>query len=503
MAIKDSPSVAAYKAKIATQKVDTPIIDSPILDTNALKAKIDSWNFTSQDTLAYNRATNNNQWARQEMLWSQQAMNNQNVKTSLTANDIQTMKSEWNTNIVNPNITADPNLSHWIAQNKIDLQNAQNQQVNQPIQNIEKTTVQWPDWKITTTKETPKSTWITKDTNWADVPTKDMNSLEQLVESRYGTIATQKDWKLQATIWDKTYEWSLDNQWNPVKTEIQPTPAEQIKMKAINKYMTASTNDLYNAFVWWKITKEMEQGLLWNPNLALAKEKYDKKLTTDNINSSIKGLYNATTWKTTEEDKTIENMSNTIISNLNAKWIDIPKFSEFIAKDETLSSDVTSLNAQLKQIKELKDVAEWNMKQIEKDYPWISKNSAILLASRQNEPLYEQIKALSYDANELQANINYRQWILEEDYNQAVKQADLQNQRAYNEQQTAETRAYNEQLQTKQLEQQYAYQYWDLNSDNPTLQNIAIENAVAGMYKNYPIPWMESQATKVQKVKDK
>ncbi len=54
----------------------------------------------------------------------------------------------------------------------------------------------------------------------------------------------------------------------------------------------------------------------------------------------------------------------------------------------------------------------------------------------------------------------------------------------------------------RKLEQQYQYQYGDLNSTNPTLQNIAVERAVADMYTKYPIPWMESQSIKVQKVKD-
>lgn len=66
-----------------------------------------------------------------------------------------------------------------------------------------------------------------------------------------------------------------------------------------------------------------------------------------------------------------------------------------------------------------------------------------------------------------------------------------------------EDRAYAEQQATKQLEQQYAYQFGDLNSDNPTLQNIAIERAVQSMYEKYPIPGLESQSIKVQKIKDR
>lgn len=47
--------------------------------------------------------------------------------------------------------------------------------------------------------KTPKTTEssilnpITKDTNWTDIKDKNLSSLEQLVEARYGTVATQKD----------------------------------------------------------------------------------------------------------------------------------------------------------------------------------------------------------------------------------------------------------------------------------------------------------------------
>jgi hypothetical protein len=51
-----------------------------------------------------------------------------------------------------------------------------------------------------------------------------------------------------------------------------------------------------------------------------------------------------------------------------------------------------------------------------------------------------------------------------------------------------EERDYTAEQATKQLEQKYAYEYGDLNSENPTLKNIAIERAVAGMYENYPLP---------------
>jgi hypothetical protein len=84
----------------------------------------------------------------------------------------------------------------------------------------------------------------------------------------------------------------------------------------------------------------------------------------------------------------------------------------------------------------------------------------------------------------LQANIDYRTSILDREY----EQMQVEDQRNYEQSVLEEQRAYNEAQQTKQLEQKYAYEYGDLNSENPTLQNIAIERAVAGMYENYPLP---------------
>jgi len=395
-----------------------------------------------------------------------------------------------------------------------------NPPINQPEKTqvqppkVEKTTVSTPKWTSTTTKETPIETKpITAETDWKTTD-KSLWTLEQMVEARYGTVATQNpDWTLSAIIGDKKYQWEITPEW-PRKTEVQLTPAEQIKMKAINKYMTASADELYSAMINWNITKEMEQSIMSNPNYAIAKEKVSKKLSTDNINSQMNGIYNSMTWKTTEEDSTLDNMSNKLTSNLTSKWIDVPKFSEYIAKDETLSADVISLNSQIKQIKELKDTAEANTKRIIEQYPWISKSGAILLSARQNEPLYEQIKALSYDATELQANINYRQSILEEDYKaelsqyqleeeRAYQQQLIESERAYNKELTAEERAYNEQQAITNLENQYKYTYWDLDSTNPTLQNIAIKNALTDMYTKYQdIPWLESMAIKEWKVQD-
>lgn len=492
------PTKATTQDALAFKQTIQPVQTPEQLKTNISTWTTTPWMSKAQQNYQYNLATWNKQGAREVMLWSKDVLTGWDIKTSVSAPEVKKIQDLWvKSEDISKNITVDK----WVRE--------------EMLPQTEKTIVETPDGKTITTKETPTETKpITAETQWKDTD-KSLWTLEQMVEARYGTVATQNpDWTLSAIIWDKKYQWNMDKDWNPIKSEVPLTPAEKIKMQSINKYMTASTDELYSAMISGNITKEMEQSLMTNPNYVIAKEKVSKKLSTDNINSQMNGIYNTMTWKPTKEDTTIEDMSNKTTTNLESKWIDVPKFSEYMAKDETLSADVISLNSQLKTIKELKDTAEANTKRIVKNYPWISKASSILLSARENEPLYEQIKALSYDATELQANINYRQSILEEDYKAELAQYQLQEwrayqerltaeERAYNQEMTQEERVYNEQKATADLERQYAYTYWDLDSTNPTLQNIAIKNALTDMYTKYQdIPWMESMARKEQKVQD-
>ncbi len=64
-----------------------------------------------------------------------------------------------------------------------------------------------------------------------------------------------------------------------------------------------------------------------------------------------------------------------------------------------------------------------------------------------------------------------------------------------------EDRQYQEDLATRAMQQQYDYQFWDFNSEDPRIRDTAIRNAVAQLYTQYPIPGMEAPAVKEQKVK--
>lgn len=69
--------------------------------------------------------------------------------------------------------------------------------------------------------------------------------------------------------------------------------------------------------------------------------------------------------------------------------------------------------------------------------------------------------------------------------------------------QELEDRQYQEDLATRTMQRQYDYTYGDINSTDPRIQNRAIQEAVKSMYEKYPIPGLESQSIKVQKIKDR
>lgn len=57
--------------------------------------------------------------------------------------------------------------------------------------------------------------------DWNTTQKKDKDSLKKLIESRYGVKSNfNSSWWVRATINGKTYDWNLDNSWNPVRNEV-------------------------------------------------------------------------------------------------------------------------------------------------------------------------------------------------------------------------------------------------------------------------------------------
>lgn len=317
----------------------------------------------------------------------------------------------------------------------------------------------------------------------------------------------------------------------------KPYASAKARYDIANKYLGYTEEQLYNAYINWEIWWQLEKDLVWNPYLSVAKEKYNKKLVTDGINKEAinsLNIYNKANWKTWEVkwEKTALEILNEKFTNLFTSMgktdNDMLSFKDYMQNNyPDLVTQSQELNAKNTELKKLADERDARLENIIKENPWISINRANMLASRQNKDINEQIKSMSYEVANLSANIQYLTNLADKEYNyEKEKQARqdqlaqeqrgyafnlLQNQLAQEQalaqeqrqrQYQLEDRTYQEQQAQKQLQQQYDYTYGDINSTDPRVQDIAIQNAVKSMYEKYPIPGMESQSVKVQKVKN-
>jgi len=327
--------------------------------------------------------------------------------------------------------------------------------------------------------------WKTQGSNIAD--------LESMIETKYWTVATSKDWVLTANIEWVDYQWNIDAAWNPIKTRvwwessqdiytrlmaweaiedtwITQTP-EYTNAKArydiVSKYMWMTEDQLYSAYVGWQIWSTLEKELINNPYLAAAKEKYNQKIIADNINDqsyTMLDAYNRADWtyQAWEEVSFLEELSNKITESLNNQSKDVLSFKDFMATNyPDLVSDTRELNQKNEDLQRLVDERDARLDEIIKENPWISINRATMLAARQNKDTNAQIKSMSYEIGNLQANINYQTTMADKEFwyeqdNQARADALQAEQRwmAFNALQTAQW----QEFQREQIADQRAYE---------------------------------------------
>lgn len=400
--------------------------------------------------------------------------------------------------------------------------------VSQPIEPKVETpkpieTPKAPKIETPKTTETPVLNPITKDTNWADVKEKNLSSLEQLVEARYGTVATQQDGKLVWQIDGKDYEWTFDAQGNPTKKEIanpqleaQQSPegiftslAQWVYVdKRLPWYKEASKrfNDLqkYSTYSQKEFESSLANGTLlpWTQTyndlikIPKVKEAIDKAQALNKINGVTSDL-------NTIYESQSEEIGNNVSVNVNGQTTTIKQALQdgYIDKTEydsfTNTPEVIAKVNEVEQLTNKRDELQLSYNNVEDDVRKQLKGtgateSQILATAGMKQE--DMIGNLNLAESKLQSAIGSLTELKKTNTELFAQNMDIYKQQ--------EQRAYDEAQATKTLEQNYAYQYGDLNSENPTLQNIAIERAVAGMYENYPIPGLESQATKVQKVKN-
>lgn len=513
------------------------------------------WWFQSEE---FKNLVNTKMWegSYDKLYWNLQTQYNDIKNKQNTANYNKQMENQGS--IKTPGSqTYNDLINQWYSQEQI--QNAVNNWGTLPWQKIDET--MW--WKIfkpinnttlqknisdTTTQvpkpvETPKPTQTqvqTPNIDWKNISIEDwkkqtwwwMQNLEQLVENKYWTIADIKWDTLTANIWWTNYQWKIDQAWNPIKTIAPPTTIQPF----INKYANASQDEIYNWFINWEITKDIEWQLVNNPNYTIAKEKYTKKINTDISNEQAKNMYNTLTWQPTVIQDKLQQLSDKMMSIFTWMWKtenDLVSFQDYMAKNyPDIVSKSTELNAKVKRQRELQTAADNTLKNIENKYPWITKWTAILLANKENEAINTELKTLWFDISELSNNIQFQTNLADKNYSYLQQQQSRQDQlaqeqrwymfnyltweqnylrwleqtqeeRDYAQQQLQEQRAY----ETQQLADQRAYEErtniaTSIITDNATGKQKLINNKTWEVIKEYNTWLVPSKATESYELKE-
>lgn len=377
-------------------------------------------------------------------------------------------------------------------------------------------TEDWVDLsKIWTVEEWKQKTWW-----W-------LSNLETWVESRYGTTATQQDWKLIANINWQNYEWTLDEAWNPIKKLItwpldiynnlllwiwvdknDPSyPQAKARYDIYSKYNWMTEQQFYDALVNWNIWSQLDKDLSQNPAYIAAKQNYNNKIKTDLINNENKSVYNVYSWNTLPTGDKVD--MNTKLLKFFESFNDVPDIWTFKSFLDTnypdLTDKVSELNKKQVQLRELADIRDDRLKTILKEHKWISLNTATMLAARENQDINDQIRSLSYEVSALWADVNYETDLAKTDYDyltkQQARQDALQSEMRwyyFDLLKTEEWRAYEQQM----IQDQRDYEAKNnipttIITDEATWNQMLINTQTWEVIKTYDT-WLQTSSTSLK-----
>ena len=400
--------------------------------------------------------------------------------------------------------------------------------------------------------ETPKAEVMTPEEEIIDWKNKwsNINSLESIIEKKYWTIATVENGKIKADINWETYEWGINEAGDAIKTKITaPLTSDDVysqmmlgqkvedtwipwysiakaRYDTISKYLWMWEEALYNAYVNKEITSEMEKDLAQNPYIWLARERYNQKVITDNINSSsLRALNSYKKWNgidyKEEEVKEEKTSLEKLLEYFTAQGKDIPPFQDYINTNyPELQTQNEELNQKNEDIQRLVDERDKRFDEIIKENPWISLNRATMLAARQNKDTNEQIKSMSYEIANLQANINYQTTMADKAYsydlNQQARQDKLieaqrwmafdlyktEDARQYNEAQTEDARQYQQALIQEQRQYEAENQWIPTSIINLWDKQQLINTQTGEVISEYKTPQIAKTWTQDYELKE-
>lgn len=388
--------------------------------------------------------------------------------------------------------------------------------IPQPIQEAPKPQIQAPKVEVKTDiNEAINPKWE----QWVD----------KALESWQNVKAKLDEWLKAWTIDQQTYN-QANNYLNQKNQQLGDQKAQQLNdenfiFQALQtwqdiKWNTPAYNQALNRYNKINYYRSLSDKQLWaeiGRNLLPGTTEYNDLIKDPVFKEKLTKLQqiNIAKWVKVNQEEVLAEKNYEILNNtnVNINWTNFTLKQAlddwYITADEMSSltnSPVIATKAQeVEDLKNQYDEAYSLYKNIKTDvearfkWRWVTKTQVAIAVANAQEKIRPWLEAL-------ENRYTNALWTLTQMRTDSA-QLFATNLWLYKEQQAKadilEERTYNEQQAQKQLEQKALYTYGDINSENPALQNIAIENAVAWMYDNYPIVWMESQATKVQKVKDR
>lgn len=398
-----------------------------------------------------------------------------------------------------------------------------------PIQPVEQPKAQAPITSTTPTTPKPTNLWVIQGKNitseaptfkWADGQT------YKTVRFDDGSLGTVK-------VWDG---WVNELVWNTYRDE-QRADMKQIVEQGLNNaenvYRQIATGGVIpdvvkNSSVYSSAKKRFDDFSMYstmtdnqlssaigNGNILPGTTLYEDLMKDPVQKARIEKIqkYNLIVWKTPKTEEVFINKSNEIAGNtkvdigwqtmtlkqaLEDGFIDqnelnaVTNNSEIVTKAKEVETLKNEYDEKLRMYKNLEKTIKDELK-----WTWATTTDLAIAVANAQEKLLPWLQ-------ELESRTNNAIWTLTQMKKDSA-QLFATNLDLYNQQQSRqfelEDRAYAEQQAQRQLEQQYNMTYWDFNSQDPMIRDTAIRNAVAQLYTQYPIPWMEAPAIKEEKVR--
>lgn len=390
------------------------------------------------------------------------------------------------------------------------------QAITPPTQ-VEKTTTITPEWQTVVKKETP---WVvTPDYNVGkgreqEILTNlntDLQSNEKLKQAlatgdyetfkqNYGYDTADQTKKQMLDAFFQTQQpknsesfFQTLTQWMKIEnSKYRESPEArdaQHRFDIISPYKWASVDSIYN----WMVNKIIPPGSkaykdlltanggIETPEMLEAKKKLETKQRIDKINEEW-ARQNADSTGTTYAEKpdTTQVISDNIVSKKGFDYAQ--RYKEKVSQDPETRELAEQIKTDTLRKKEIERIRSDIFKNIIKEHPGITKWAANLLAKRETEWYDDEYNNLIDTLNVNSADLRYKTSLLEKEFDYEVKQAQTEEERAYQAQQQEQQFAKQKELaqfqnalamESKKLD--YAYQNSrDVQNFKQDLQKMGI-----------------------------